>query len=60
MIKKLQTQRSQNRDKTVDHYAALHQSFTWQLPEHFNLAANGTCLADSQAHARLRYLHVSR
>ena len=38
MINKHQTQRSQNRDKTVDHYAALHQSFAWQVPEYFNIA----------------------
>ena len=38
MIKKLPPKRSQNRDKTVDDYAALHQSFTWQIPEHFNIA----------------------
>ncbi len=38
MIKKQQTQRSQNRDKTVDHYAALHQGFAWQVPESFNIA----------------------
>ena len=38
MIKKQQTQRSQNRDQTVDHYAGLHQSFAWQVPEYFNMA----------------------
>ena len=38
MIDKPQTQRSQNRDKTVDHYAALHQGFAWQVPEYFNMA----------------------
>ncbi len=38
MIKKLPTKRSQNRDKTVDDYAVLHQSFAWQVPEHFNIA----------------------
>ena len=38
MIKKLPPKRSQNRDKPVDDYAALHQSFAWQVPEHFNIA----------------------
>lgn len=38
MINTQQTQRSQNRDKTVDHYAGLHQSFAWKVPEYFNIA----------------------
>ena len=38
MIKKLPPMHSQNRDKTVDDYAALHQRFAWQVPEHFNIA----------------------
>ena len=25
-------------DTTADHYAALHQRFGWQVPEHFNMA----------------------
>ena len=29
---------SPNRDKPVDDYAALHQSFAWHVPEHFNIA----------------------
>lgn len=38
MIKKTSPQRSQNRDKQVDNYAELHQSFAWQVPEYFNIA----------------------
>ncbi len=38
MIKTDPSKRSQNRDKPADNYAALHQSFAWQVPEHFNIA----------------------
>ncbi len=38
MIKTDPSERSQNRDKPADNYAALHQSFAWQVPEHFNIA----------------------
>ena len=43
MIKTDPVQRSQNRDKAPagvppDHYAAMHQGFTWQVDEYFNIA----------------------
>ena len=38
MIKKAKQQRSQNRDKSVDAYAELHQNFAWHVPEYFNIA----------------------
>ena len=42
MIKKASIQRSQNSDKRMldapDHYAAMHQGFTWQVDEYFNIA----------------------
>ena len=38
MIKKQRPKRSQNRDKPVDLYAAMHKSFAWQVPETFNIA----------------------
>ena len=46
MIKKQSLQGSQNRDKqvnrtvgqAVDHYAEMHQTFTWHVPEDFNIA----------------------
>jgi len=38
MIKKAKLERSQNRDKPVDVYAAMHADFKWQVPEYFNIA----------------------
>ena len=38
MIKKAKPERSQNRDKPVDAYAAMHADFTWHVPEYFNIA----------------------
>ena len=42
MIKKAPIQCSQNSDKRMldapDHYAAMHQGFTWQIDEYFNIA----------------------
>ena len=38
MIKTDPQLRSPNRDKPVDDYAALHQSFAWHVPEYFNMA----------------------
>ena len=38
MIKTDPYKRSQNRDNPVDGYAALHQSFAWQVDEYFNIA----------------------
>ncbi len=43
MIKNTFSKRSQNRDKAqvdpqVDHYAALHHGFHWQVDEYFNIA----------------------
>ena len=38
MIKKQLPKHSQNRDMPVDSYAAMHQGFTWQVPETFNIA----------------------
>ena len=42
MIKKAPIQRSQNSDKRMldapDHYAVMHQGFTWQVDEYFNIA----------------------
>jgi len=39
MIKSTSSKRSQNRDKVqVDHYAALHHGFHWQVDEYFNIA----------------------
>jgi acetyl-CoA synthetase len=42
MIKKQMPKRSQNRDKAIDpavnQYADLHQRFSWQVPEYFNIA----------------------
>ena len=45
MIEKAPIQRSQNSDKRMpdlpdppDHYAAMHQGFTWQVDEYFNIA----------------------
>ncbi len=38
MIKTDPYKRSQNRDKPVDVYAALHQSFAWQVDDYFNIA----------------------
>ncbi len=41
MIKSTSSKRSQNRDKAVDlvdHYAALHHGFHWQVDEYFNIA----------------------
>ncbi len=42
MIKNTFLKRSQNRDKAqvdpqVDHYAALHHGFHWQVDEYFNI-----------------------
>ena len=30
--------RRHTQDSTADHYAALHQGFGWEVPEHFNMA----------------------
>ena len=38
MIKKAKPERSQNRDKPVDAYAAMHADFRWHVPEDFNIA----------------------
>lgn len=45
MIKRARPERSQRSDKPqpqdqapIDHYAALHQGFSWQLEPHFNIA----------------------
>ena len=38
MIKKAKPERSQNRDKPADLYAAMHAGFTWHVPELFNIA----------------------
>ncbi len=38
MIKKAKVERSQNRDKTADTYAAMHAGFRWHVPEYFNIA----------------------
>jgi len=42
MIKRHEPKRSQHRDKPVagqvDHYAALHAGFRWQVDEYFNIA----------------------
>ena len=38
MIKKAKPERSQNRDKPDDAYAAMHADFTWLVPEYFNIA----------------------